>query len=132
MIYDVLVGMLLSANARPRLSPSAHLWHTTAKLIAITSLVSSANPIDKPSKTAWIPTATYNKYGPISVFYYYSDIVFLTIDILVLYATLDYVLMIDLNAYSSYYSSYSISYLSINNAELSTQLFLLLYNYEMF
>jgi len=57
----VFVGILLSANAKPRVSPSAHLWHVTAKLNAITSLISVANPIDSPSNTAWIPTAIYSK-----------------------------------------------------------------------
>ena len=45
------------------MSPSAHLWQITATEIAITFEVSVSIPIAIPSKVAWIPKATYNKYG---------------------------------------------------------------------
>jgi len=50
--------------------PSAHLWQITAKAIAQIYATSVSIPIDNPSKVAWIPIATYNKYGAHNLYFF--------------------------------------------------------------
>jgi len=50
-------------NAKPKVSPSAHLWHTTAAAIDRALTDSVSRPIARPSNTAWMPIAIYRIYG---------------------------------------------------------------------
>lgn len=63
MMVLSLTGIPASANASPRVSPSAHLWHMTAAERASTSPVPFESPIESPSNMACIPTATYRMKG---------------------------------------------------------------------
>jgi len=55
------VSAFLKAN--PKVSPSAHLWQTTAAAIERALTDSVSRPIARPSNTAWIPIAIYKIYG---------------------------------------------------------------------
>lgn len=61
IIKQVFSSIPDSANERPSVRPSAHLWHTTAKDKARTLDNLVDIPIANPSNTAWIPIAIYNK-----------------------------------------------------------------------
>ena len=63
IIVEILTGMFASAKARPKVSPSAHLWQITAALKARVSPVFEDKPIESPSKIAWIPMAIYKIKG---------------------------------------------------------------------
>lgn len=60
---EVFLSTPADAKATPKVRPSAHLWHMTAKAIAKILDTSVSIPMDNPSNVAWIPIATYKRYG---------------------------------------------------------------------